>query len=492
MSQNNKKNNNQKKLVKQIKSNKTKLSVLKKRNQSMKSIIRKKNSAPRTLYNNEKFSGSEFMTNIHMIGSKRLTDGLGVIFESSISPSYFKGSRLEQLSKLYQMYKFESLTVSYRPSVPDTINATIAVYFETDPNENEKPQSAEEAMRIAKAHKGSKVVAVNAPWSIILPATSPKSFYTGNAGDDKRLLHQAKLKIFQIGNGTSYDGKAIAEDIFAGSLTFSYKIQFWNPQLSPDFRVYDGTTQKDIIRVFGTLDSYYLADVSNISAANNHIANSRFRNHKVVLDKSKLFKEGKGSYLLIRAPVTITIANTVKSLNSYAPSRKEEKSDKLISELVSAGDISTVDLNDFFDKAFEPSTKPDRKDPITNIVSDSVHVIKDTFDVAKILLPAFLANTTVGATQVNVTYSNNTTTSNQITTVGSNVVYFDGVNAPFVEELMEFEDTSHAGDTNITFSYAIFFLAFKLYKSNENKYVDSRVPLRYKRNKNDLLLDDIQ
>jgi hypothetical protein len=415
-----------------------------------------------------RFSGVDFVNQISIRGITNLENDISPVDDVYITPLTFKGTRLELLANTYQYYKFDTLTISYKPTIPTSVNALFMVYFDTDPNDENNPTSSDELLRIAQSHKLSKQVPANKAWSVSMPIRNDDTYYFCNDdGDNKRLSVQGRLHIIQMGAATNFSGEKIKNDISAGALTIRWSVQFREPQMNVMDRVFNGVTQASILRSFSKLISYRRFDYTH-SANTCHVPGTRYRACMIPIDPQFLGNK-KGSYLVQKIPIQMSIANTVKTITTVAHSgrNKHRPSRQLVlDEDVNAnqGWPTGVAIGQWIDK-------------ITKTVEGGISAAVKVFDVISLIAPLFALGQATGS-QVLVTYDDNNLNDHQYLPIGSTVIHYDGIKTPTIEEFVEFIDESHATDSTVAVTYSSVYLFFELDTSKDKGIVESNLPTR--------------
>lgn len=411
--------------------------------------------------NQQVLYGSDYLGKVRLAGNSQLDSGIANIFTINIAPSKFKTTRLELLSNVYQFYRFKKMYIRYTPNVT-TSNANLLAFFSLDPDDLPHANSAEEILRLAKSHKGSEQLKANSKFAINMPAGNKEKWFYTVGSEEQRLSVQAVFYLYQIGNATNYIGQSITKGYDAGTLDIDWEIEFKNPQLNGLNRITDGSSQKDVIRLFKSIASYQSMDFGNITATNNYITDKyRVANHPV--DMTML---PKGSYLVQQIPVGITLPNSLRSCRTYSPSGYENDPHLGLGGLLTAGKIDTKGIMNFINKAWK-------------IAEGGIGAAIKIFDVIELVLPLFNADQPTG-TQVDVTYDFST----QLKTfnpIGYSVITYDGITAPLIEVLFEFKDQAHAQDTNVVVAYKCVTLLYPLEENTLNSYeklAKSTLPLR--------------
>jgi len=177
--------------------------------------------------------GSDFLSIVEVRAAP--TPSQRILASIDISPSMFPGTRLTQLSQLYERYRFTNFKLRYVPAVPTSMACQLLVYLDTDPADNpSNPTSAENLIRQATSHAGSQQWNFHSSKVISLPLRSDKPFYyTGDTVLNPRFSLQARAYVVQVTNPVNFNGEPLTSDLQAGSLYIDWTCLFQCPQLNP-------------------------------------------------------------------------------------------------------------------------------------------------------------------------------------------------------------------------------------------------------------------
>ena len=206
--------------------------------------------------------GSDFLTTITVLPAP--TTAQRVLKELFISPSYFPGTRLTQMSQLWERYRFTSFRLRYVPAVPTTLACQLIVYFDTDPLDD--PADAldpEVLVRQAVAHTGAQQWNFNLAKVIPLPIRADDQlYYTGDIKTNERFSLQAKAYVLQVTDPLNFNGDALTDDTVSGSLYIDWVCKFQLPQINPaGYALRSTALIKDVVESGVTIPD--LADGSN-------------------------------------------------------------------------------------------------------------------------------------------------------------------------------------------------------------------------------------
>ena len=181
----------------------------------------------------QSMAGSDFLSIVGVRAAP--TPAQRILNVLDISPSMFPGTRLTQLSQLYERYRFTSFRLRYVPAVPTTIACQLLVYLDTDPSDDpSSTPTAETLIRQATAHTGSQQWNFNVPKLIPLPMRADKQlYYTGDTKINPRFNMQARAYVIQVTDPVNFNGESIVSTLQAGSLYIDWVCLFQTPQINP-------------------------------------------------------------------------------------------------------------------------------------------------------------------------------------------------------------------------------------------------------------------
>jgi hypothetical protein len=179
-------------------------------------------------------AGSDFLTPLTVLATTT-TVGSKILVSGSISPSAFPGTRLTQLSNLWERYRFRKFRLRWVPAVPKSIACQLIVYQDTDPLDDPTTITSTDALiRQATSQAGSQQFNFINPMSIDLARRSDDQlYYTGSDKHNERFNRQGNYYIIQVTDPLDFNGKPLAEDIMAGSLYVDWVCEFQIAQINP-------------------------------------------------------------------------------------------------------------------------------------------------------------------------------------------------------------------------------------------------------------------
>jgi hypothetical protein len=422
---------------------------------------------PKDTVKSTKMGGTDFIKTLKVYPDSELVNSIKIIYEVDISPSAFVGTRMELLSNLYQMYRFDKFHITYKPQIPDSINAVFIAYVDTDPEDKIKKFNKEELLRLAQSHQYAVQAAANKGFTVKMPILMQDDmFYTGDEGD-KRFRKQGKLYIIQIGAVTNFSGDKVTKTLDVGVLNCNWSGTFANPQMQSMNRVFDGVSQKNILRSFSNLVSYY--NVSINFGQGNVVGGSRFRHATVSLPPFMM--AGTGDYQIITLPNSSTLPNSLKGVHQISPPYSDSKYQK------------TVLARTYIDKPGTTTEKVSSLDKYLeqafSFLNGGVKIAKGIFDVASLVATFFVSGTDTSTTIATTTVADQSSfaVDNKAPIYGAVVVHNDGLNTPFIECYAEFEDVNHAAAYAVSdFNLNLKLMVFKLDLSKSGEAIDSAIP----------------
>ena len=181
----------------------------------------------------QSMAGSDFLSIVEVKAAP--TPVQRILSSLDISPSMFPGTRLTQLSQLYERYRFTSFKLRYVPAVPTSIACQLLVYLDTDPSDDPSSSpTAETLIRQASSHTGSQQWNFNVPKVIPLPMRADKQlYYTGDTKLNPRFSLQARAYVIQVTDPVNFNGEPINTSLQSGSLYIDWVCQFQTPQINP-------------------------------------------------------------------------------------------------------------------------------------------------------------------------------------------------------------------------------------------------------------------
>jgi hypothetical protein len=180
------------------------------------------------------FSGSDFLTTITIKAAPTLVER--VLIDADVSPSAFVGTRMTQMSQLYERYRFRSFALRWVPAIPTTLACQLLLYIDTDPQDEPEALTADVLIRQATAQTGSQQWNFHMPKRISMAIRADDQlYYTGNTKNvnNTRFNLMGRAFLIQVTDPINFDGKPLTEDIVGGSIYIDWCCMFQTPQINP-------------------------------------------------------------------------------------------------------------------------------------------------------------------------------------------------------------------------------------------------------------------
>lgn len=179
-------------------------------------------------------SGSDFLGPLTVVASPSSAADR-ILLADSISPSAFAGTRLTQLSQLWERYRFRKFRLRWVPAVPKTLACQLVIYQDTDPLDDPSTIPDKDALvRQATAQAGSQQFNFINKMAIDLARRSDDQlYYTGMDKENQRFNRQGNFYVIQVTDPVNFNGEAIPENIVAGSIYVDWVCEFQIAQINP-------------------------------------------------------------------------------------------------------------------------------------------------------------------------------------------------------------------------------------------------------------------
>jgi hypothetical protein len=182
-----------------------------------------------------RLSGSDLIAKL-TVHADISTVGDSILLKLPVSPSAYPGTRITQLSQLYERYRLRKFNIRYVPAVPVTLACQLLIYVDLDPNDDPTAiTSVEQLLRQAVAQTGSQ------QWNFHCAKTVPMAqraddqlYYTGEDKLNPRFSQQGTAYIVQLTTPVGIDGTPSTEDFQAGSIFIDWTVDFQTPQINPE------------------------------------------------------------------------------------------------------------------------------------------------------------------------------------------------------------------------------------------------------------------
>ena len=190
----------------------------------------------------DSLSGSDFLTRIRTQPAPQ-TSAQRILAVVPVTPSAFPGTRLTQMSQLYDRYRFTKFRLRYIPAIPMTLGCQYVVYLDTDPLDDATTITNPDALvRQATAQAQSHFFNFNEPQYIDLAIRKDDQlYYTGDDKQNVRFSRQAVAYVIQVTDFVNYNGELPNTSIVTGSLYVDWSCNFSMPQLNPAALTFAGT-----------------------------------------------------------------------------------------------------------------------------------------------------------------------------------------------------------------------------------------------------------
>lgn len=178
--------------------------------------------------------GSDFITRI-TTNPTASTTAESILATIPVSPTAYPGTRLAQLSNLWERYRFTHYKLRYVPAVPMTLACQYLIYIDTDPLDDAFTVLDVDALiRQGTAQARSQQFNFNEPMDITLALRQDdQMYYTGLDKQNIRFSQQAKIYVLQVTDCLDFNGQLIATPVTSGALYFDWKCCFGIPQINP-------------------------------------------------------------------------------------------------------------------------------------------------------------------------------------------------------------------------------------------------------------------
>lgn len=178
--------------------------------------------------------GSDFLGFVSVLGSLT-TAGERIRKTFPVSPSAYPGTRLAQLSNLWERFRFTRFSLRYVPSVPNTLACQMVLYQDTDPKDDPTTiTDADALIQQATAQTGSQQWNFNSAKRVDLARRADKElYYTGVTKENVRFNYQGIAYLIQQSACINFNGEAVSDVLECGSIYVDWEVQFQTPQINP-------------------------------------------------------------------------------------------------------------------------------------------------------------------------------------------------------------------------------------------------------------------
>jgi hypothetical protein len=178
--------------------------------------------------------GSDFLGFVSVLGALS-SAGERIRKTFPVNPSAYPGTRLAQLSNLWERFRFTKFSLRYVPSVPNTLACQVILYQDTDPKDDPTVISDADALiQQATAQTGSQQWNFNSAKRVDLARRADKElYYTGVTKENVRFNYQGIAYLIQQSACINFNGEAVSDVLECGSIYVDWEIQFQTPQINP-------------------------------------------------------------------------------------------------------------------------------------------------------------------------------------------------------------------------------------------------------------------
>jgi hypothetical protein len=173
-----------------------------------------------------------------------ITPSTIVLYTIVISPTMFLGTRLADISQLWEKYKFTRFDVQYQPSVSSMIGGQMCMYFDPNPDEEVNVADADQALRSAMSREKVVFFTLSKPTRLNMNTKIglPDYFTEASPTESEKWIAQARFVVLASiplsSTATSASNQAV------GSITADWTVKFTAPQMlsrrqSPELMMWD-------------------------------------------------------------------------------------------------------------------------------------------------------------------------------------------------------------------------------------------------------------
>ena len=179
--------------------------------------------------------GSDFLSTVE-VKSDISVAGDRILAVLPVTPSGYPGTRVTQLSQLYERYRIKKFNFRYVPAVPVTLACQLLFYTDLDPLDDPSViLDADQLIRQATAQTGSQQWNFHTPKVISMARRADNQlYYTGEDKQNLRFSQQGTGYLIQVTSLVNIDGEVPTTDLVAGSLYVDWEIEFQTPQINPE------------------------------------------------------------------------------------------------------------------------------------------------------------------------------------------------------------------------------------------------------------------
>lgn len=202
----------------------------------------------------EVLTGSDFLGNVQAKAGVNINNASDRVLRSfPVTPSGYPGTRITQMSELWERYRFRKFTLRYVPAVPTTLACQFLMYVDTDPLDDPRTITSDEALiRQGVAQAGAQQWNFIAPQAVNMAMRSDDQlYYTGADEANVRFSQAGKAHLLQITNPLDFGGVPLTTDIVCGALWLDWEVCFQVQQINPGIGTFLRSTANLIVAATG-------------------------------------------------------------------------------------------------------------------------------------------------------------------------------------------------------------------------------------------------
>lgn len=173
-------------------------------------------------------SGSEYLGRVVVPAVNAGTGSVpagGCLFYTQLSPLSFDGSRINQLSQMFEQWRFNKLVIEYVPNCPTTTAGGVVGYCTGDIQQNQSLVTGDGGVREAFSRAGSLALPVWEHGAFHMNATQQKWYYTALVGAPELTIPGS----FQLIANTDFSVTTTAVQL--GQVWCHYDLEFRVPSV---------------------------------------------------------------------------------------------------------------------------------------------------------------------------------------------------------------------------------------------------------------------
>ena len=223
--------------------------------------------------------GSDFLGKLSVKAkSNRVTPSDNILLRQPISASSFPGTRLSQLSQLWERYRWSRCNVRYVNAVPETLACQLVAYIDTDPSDDPTViPDVDALLRQGIAQAGSRQW--NFSQDMVIPLfirSDDQLYYTGVDKLNERFTLQGVLYILQSSDAINFNGELLTSDLECGNLFLDWGCHFSMPQINPVAADVVAPTELKLIATVGFTPGQGFITASALEPNTDHVISIEF------------------------------------------------------------------------------------------------------------------------------------------------------------------------------------------------------------------------